>query len=145
MKIVHTRTDGGVSITILAKKMTRDEVEEHARILDNREGFVSSRIITDDSLLPSDREFRNAWTDDNPTETVDIDIFKAQEIKKNIFRGLRKPLLEKLDIQFMQALEKGDDTAEIITAKQELRDVTDVELPTNIEDLKTFIPKCLKK
>lgn len=144
MKIVHKRADGGVSITTLAKEMSLEDVVKHAEKLEKELGFVSSRVINDDSLIPSDREFRNAWTDDQPTDTVDIDITKAQEIKKNQFRAERKPKLEALDVEVMKALEVGADISELVTKKQELRDVTKIALPTNIDELKSFKPDCLK-
>lgn len=101
--------------------------------------------ITDVSNLPQDRTFRNAWTDDNPTETVDVDVEKAKEIKKDHLRELRKPLLEKLDIAYQRADESSDSDkkAEIAAQKQALRDVTSVELPDDVDQLKAFVPDIL--
>ncbi len=129
---------------ILSLSATDDEIMEFVISKSNLEG--KEFRITDKSNIPQDRVFRNAWTDDNNTETVDIHIEKAQEIKKNNFRELRKPILEKLDADYMKALEASDIVAqqEIANKKQLLRDVTDLPLPTDIEDLKTFIPDILK-
>lgn len=106
---------------------------------------LSSRIVDLDQV-PSDRTFRQAWTDDNNTDTVDIDITKAKEITKDMFRELRKPILESLDVESMKALESEDKSAisEIAAKKQELRDVTAIELPNDIEELKQVMPECLK-
>lgn len=102
--------------------------------------------IADISILPTDREFRMAWTDALDTETVDIDINKAIEIRKNVLRGIREPLLKKLDIDYMKAGEINDEATRtaIIIKKQALRDMTNLEFPTNIEDLKIFCPACLE-
>lgn len=77
--------------------------------------------IIDESELPKERTFRNAWNYD-----LKEDIPKAKEIWKDKLRVDRKPLLEAEDVKFMQALENGDDTTAIATEKQRLRDVTNL-------------------
>jgi len=57
---------------------------------------------------------------------IKINLEKAKEIRKDMMRDVRKPLLEKLDIEFVKALELGEDTAPIVTHKQALRDVTNI-------------------
>lgn len=57
---------------------------------------------------------------------IKINIEKAKEIQKDKMRVVRKPLLEKLDIDFSRALETGGDTASIAAQKQALRDVTTI-------------------
>lgn len=57
---------------------------------------------------------------------IKINIDKAKEIQKNKLRAVRKPLLEKLDVDFVRALEFGTDTAPIAAQKQALRDVTNI-------------------
>jgi hypothetical protein len=57
---------------------------------------------------------------------IKINIDKAKEIQKNKLREARKPLLEKLDVDFVRALELGGDTASIAAQKQALRDVTNI-------------------
>lgn len=79
-------------------------------------------IVTAD--LPADRHFRGAWTfvesmDDDP---IGIDIDKARAIHRAKIRIARSPLLARLDVQFMQALETGASTTEIAATKQALRD-----------------------
>lgn len=57
--------------------------------------------------------------------TVNMD--KAREIKKDMIRAERAPMLEALDVAFMRAVESGDTTqqAQIAAEKQALRDATD--------------------
>jgi len=57
---------------------------------------------------------------------IKINVDKAKEIQKDRMREVRKPLLEKLDVEFVRALELGTDTEEIKTQKQALRDVTNI-------------------
>lgn len=145
MYIIHKRVDGGVSITAFSQPLSLEQIEQHAQdITTSEKDFISYRIVSDDSLIPKDRYFRNAWTDDNPTDTVDIDMNKAINIKKDKLREIRKPLLEKLDVEYIKALEQADSDkiTTIINKKQELRDITN-NLPDNIEDLKNFLPNCL--
>ncbi|MDD5407015.1 MAG: hypothetical protein PHE73_08775 [Sulfurovaceae bacterium] len=141
-KIVVKRKDGGVSIIIPTHEATPETI---LRDVLRVEGYVSHREINEDKL-PQDRIFRDAWTDDNPTETVDVHIEKAKEIKKDHLRQMRKPLFEKLDIEFIQAVEKGDINTQkqIADKKQKLRDITKVDLPSTVEELKNFVPEDLK-
>ena len=57
---------------------------------------------------------------------IKINLDKAKEIQKDKIRQVRKPLLEKLDVDFVRALELGGDTASIAAQKQALRDATNI-------------------
>jgi hypothetical protein len=57
---------------------------------------------------------------------IKVNLDKAKEIQKDHIRQVRKPLLEKLDVDFVRALELGGDTASIAAQKQALRDVTNI-------------------
>ena len=75
---------------------------------------------------------------------ITINLDKAKEIQKNRWRTARIPILEKLDTQFMRAVETGDTAKQqqIATQKQSLRDVTTTDLSsvTNTEELKNVSP-----
>ena len=73
--------------------------------------------------LPTDRTFRNAWVYGD-SEVVEVDMPKAQEIFKENLRRERKPLLEALDVEYMRAMERGEDTTAIVAQKVALRDIT---------------------
>jgi len=77
--------------------------------------------------------------------SISINIDKAKDIKRDQFRSARKPLLEALDVAFVRALEQGDTAAQasISAQKQALRDVTDLPLPDDINELKAFVPPAL--
>jgi len=74
--------------------------------------------------LPTDRTFRNAWVFGD-ADVVEVDMPKAQEIFKDDLRRERQPLLEALDVEYMKAMERGEDTASIVAQKVALRDITD--------------------
>ena len=113
----------GLSIEAIAEK---DVPTENYKIIDKQD------------LDTLDEQFRNAWvcvTDMNPV----IDLEKAKEVWKEKIRLKRGPALLDLDVQYMRALESGDDTENIVKAKQELRDLPqnpDIESANSIEDLK---------
>lgn len=68
---------------------------------------------------------------------IKINFTKAQEITKERLRVERKPLLGDLDVAFLQAIEVGSDTKEIVRKKQELRDVTTlVDTARTLDELK---------
>jgi len=73
--------------------------------------------------LPTDRTFRNAWVFGD-ADVVEVDMPKAQEIFKDDLRRERQPLLEALDVEYMKAMERGEDTASIVAQKVALRDIT---------------------
>ncbi len=79
--------------------------------------------------------------------SIIININKAKAIKLDQFRLERKPMLEALDIAYMQALETDNvvEQERIKVNKQALRDVTEITLPDDINALKNFKPEILNK
>ena len=73
--------------------------------------------------VPTDRTFRGAWSFNG--DAVEVDMAAARDIHKENLRAERKPRLDALDVDFMQALEAGTSTTQIATDKQELRDITE--------------------
>ena len=76
---------------------------------------------------------------------INVNMTKAVEIKKDMIRAERAPLLADLDVQFMRAVEAGDTAkqAEISTKKQALRDATDdpaIAAATTPDELKAVTP-----
>ena len=69
---------------------------------------------------------------------IQVNITKAKEITKDKLRAERKPLLEKLDVDFIKAQETGADTSAIVSEKQRLRDITNtVNSMTTVDELKS--------
>jgi hypothetical protein len=103
--------------------------------------------IVDESAIPTDRTFRNAWKAGNGC--VEHDMEKCREIHRNRLREIRKGKLLALDTEYMRADELGDLTAKkaIAAKKQELRDATQhpaIDAAQTPEELKLAIPECLK-
>ena len=76
---------------------------------------------------------------------IKVNFTKAKEIQKNKWRYLRISILEKLDVEFMRAIEAGDTSKQdlIKAQKQALRDVTSIELPDSLEVIKNTLPDIL--
>lgn len=102
-----------------------------------------SRIV-DVTDLPPDGEFFGAW--EWADDTINVNITTAKEIWRNKFREARTPIFEKLDVEFMRAIEIGDTQKqqEIAAKKQELRDLPLLPLPDNIEGIKNTWPAILQ-
>lgn len=70
---------------------------------------------------------------------ITVNFNKAQDITKARLRSERTPLLEAQDIAFQRALESGSSTADIISEKQRLRDVTKlVDAMSTLDELKSI-------
>jgi hypothetical protein len=70
---------------------------------------------------------------------ITIDIAKAKDVWKDKIRVARKPALEKLDVDYMKALEDADTPAQqaIVTVKQTLRDLpSQVDTATTVDEIK---------
>lgn len=79
---------------------------------------------------------------------ITVNIEKAKEIHKNKLRNARKPILEKLDVDYIRSLEQGLDTTQIVSKKQQLRDITEDPLLLNaqtLEEIKSFWPIILNE
>jgi hypothetical protein len=92
-----------------------------------------------------DNDYFNAYEFDAELGSK-VNIEKAKAIHLDKFRAARAPKLAKLDIDFMKAVEANDEEkkAEIIAAKQALRDVTLTPLPDDLAGIKATWPDILK-
>ena len=71
--------------------------------------------------------------------SIVINFEKAKGITKERLRAERQPLLEKLDVEFIKAVEQGADTGAIVTEKQRLRDITKaVDQASSLDELKSI-------
>lgn len=80
---------------------------------------------------------------------ITINMTKAVEIKKDMIRAERAPILAALDIEMMRAIESGNTAkqAEIAVKKQALRDATKdpvILQAVTPEELKAAVPEALK-
>ena len=129
MKIIYS-TKKGIAIIHPTGELSIEEVAEK-----DVPAGVSFRIV-DESEIPTDRTFRNAWKDEGG---IKVDMGKAKDITKDRLRNERKPLLEAQDIAFQRALETGASTAAIVSEKQRLRDITkQVDALASLDELKAL-------
>jgi hypothetical protein len=91
-----------------------------------------------------DNDYFNAYEFDSQVGAK-VNIEKAKAIHLDKFRAARAPKLSKLDIDFMKAVEVGDEgkRTEIIAEKQALRDVTLTPLPNDLAGIKATWPTIL--
>lgn len=104
---------------------------------------VNARWV-DDSELPPNRDFRNAWGAD-----LRVDMPKARDLHRETLRKLRAPKLAELDVEYIRADEAGNESrkSSIALRKQALRDVTadpEIEKASTPEELKAVLPEVLK-
>ena len=102
--------------------------------------MTSSIVLKDGSLVhsdewngvPSDRQFRGAWTL-NDSDVVVEDLAAAKNIFKDKIRDVRTALLEAQDIAYMKALEADDASAKTaaVNKKTALRDAPAAAAITN--------------
>jgi hypothetical protein len=125
MKVIIFDNGNGVSVVYPTGELSIEEVQAK----DCPQG-----TIVDDSTLPAERDFRNAW------ELVDgavaVNFAKAQDLTKARLRAEREPLLAAQDVAFQRALESGADTSAIVAEKNRLRDVTKLlDTATTLDEL----------
>jgi hypothetical protein len=91
-----------------------------------------------------DHEFFDAHEMTDAAE-ITVNILKAKEIQKNKWRARRILILKQLDVDYMRAVERGDTAAQqkIASKKQQLRDITLIELPDSLEGIKSVLPEAL--
>lgn len=140
-KIIFTRTDGGISVVhpvrnTIGETLTTDaEIEQRA--WDKLPEDAINPQFVEETEIPTDRTFRNAWKVEDGS--VAVDMGKAKDLTKDRLRIERKPLLEAQDVAFQRALETGANTAAIVSEKQRLRDITkQVDALTSLDELKAL-------
>ena len=136
--IVYNQEDGIMAVCIPANNsgLSIEEIAEK----DVPKGLKYKIIDREELSHLDNRIFRDAWVLDAKMKPI-VDMEKAKEIWKNIIRQARKIAFEDLDIQYMRATEAGDDTTEIVSKKQKLRDFTnnpEIESANTIEELQVI-------
>lgn len=120
--LIGKRGDGGLSIIYPAPN-----VSEEVAFSDNVKSQFTSWRIADVSVLPSSREWRNAWRDELEGEQIDICLRSAKELALLKLRAERNRKLDELDKQTLIAIGKGDDAMRqsVESQKKALRDATE--------------------
>lgn len=138
MKTIFLNISGTNEIIPFVPKVS--SIEEYAeKIFINGEKYVIlNNFFVNSYFLPA-YDYNNG--------DIKLNIEKAKEVQRNKWRQARKPILEKLDLEFMRALETGDiiKQKQIVEKKQALRDITKIPLSENLEDIKMAWPNILKE
>jgi len=95
--------------------MTDDPIPTFIQLGDQQ---VDASMVT---LPESGRRFRNAWIDAGE-EAIGVDMDMAREIARNEIRAKREEAFKRLDVEYMRALERGEDTGSIVERKLFLRE-----------------------
>jgi hypothetical protein len=145
MKTVIKCTDGSVAVMTLVDGA--DLSEAIRKWGDINPGKHLSHRDMEDSAIPPDREFREAWADTTPEPVVDIDMVKARAIHLGRIRVKRDKELDRLDKEQIRAQDqnKTAEIAAIKAQKQILRDIpqtiaASLEAAKTIVDLKKITP-----
>ena len=157
MKIfIFTQDDGLMAIGTPFYQEEMTEEEKNIFLIDaikkavprKPDGSLRKFFIKEQSELLPANYLTAAWLINESDGSIYFDRFKALELKKKEFRYLRKPFLEKLDVDFIKALEIGDLVAisTIVNKKQVFRDITDIDMSIydTPQKLHEFIPDVFK-
>jgi hypothetical protein len=141
MKLITYSQNNGVGVIIPSDpSMTIEEIAER----DVPQGIPYLIVETLDVSDIYDG-YLSAY-DYNEETGAKVNIEKAKGVHLDKFRTARTPLLSKLDVDYMRALEVEDSVkaSQIAIAKQELRDVTKITLPDTLPEIKEVWPTILK-
>lgn len=135
MIILHPQHDNKLAVTSLS-------VDQHDLPAELSKSITQYMIVDTLDII---NDFFDAYEYD-PVRGAVLNIKKAKNIKIDQFRCARKPLLAQLDISFMRAVEASNEVerCKIALIKQQLRDVTDIDLPDDADELAKFWPDVLK-
>jgi hypothetical protein len=154
--ILYTNDEGWVSVVtpVYPPDLTTAQEDQIAAFIQQKDvpplpdGSKRPSFIKDTTQIQDMRFFFESWRMDKVGK-VSWNQQAAIDMKKGQLRVLRKPLLEKLDVEFMQSLESGDSaaTAAVASKKKALRDVTTIDITPydTPEKLNAFVPDILKQ
>jgi len=136
-RIVYTRPDGGLSYVVPVGRSLEEVLDQDVP------SDATDVHVVDDSTIPHDVTFYDAWRNDKGR--IVVDMLKARNILRDRIRAARAPMLQALDIEYQKADERGDDEARrsIAARKQALRDAPadpSIEMATTTDALKALWP-----
>lgn len=137
MQTLILNKKGTNEISVIVPSVSSLE-EEAQKFFIHNEKYVILENFFIDSYFVGAYEFNDG--------DIKLNIEKAKEVQRDKWRQARKPILEKLDLEFMMALETGDiiKQKQIIEKKQALRDITKIPLVNDLEIIKITWPNILK-
>jgi hypothetical protein len=122
MEKILWNTPTGLGVTHVSDDIT--DVQAHATMLQQSVCAGNTVLGIGEFDVPQDALSFDEVSFNHDTNALFTDIEKVKETTKKRLRAERKPILERLDIEFMRALELNASVAEIVQEKQRLRDIT---------------------
>ena len=140
-KIIYTQENGVIAVVhptdLSLEEMTIEQIAQKVVPVG-----ISTYSIVEDSVVPTDRSFRNSWVGvgiGTTGGTIIEDMTKAKELHKAKIREARVDKLSALDIEYQRATESSADTSAIVAKKQALRDApaaSGISTASNTTELK---------
>jgi hypothetical protein len=128
--IVYSNNPDGTDVNVcnIVKKMSQKELNDF--VAENFADKFGVTITIAAALPKTPAELLGAMKLDINNKQLAFDMDKAKNIWKDHWRDARAPLLAKLDVEYIQALEKMDTLkmSQIADKKQALRDVTKIDI-----------------
>lgn len=126
--------NGGISADLILIGVNDDQTPE--QVLASVNPSYNAKVF-DESEFPGHLAELPFWKYDGHTLTVDLEVFR--EAVRNRLRSQREPLLQKLDVEFMRAIENGLDTTAIVAEKNRLRAIpTLADTVNTVEELRAL-------
>ena len=140
-KIIYTQENGVIAVVHPSDQslveMTIEEIAQRVVPVG-----ITTYSIVEDSVIPTDRSFRNSWVGvgiGTTGGTIIEDMTKAKELYKAKIREARADKFTALDIEYQRATETSADTSAIVAKKQALRDApaaSGISTASNTTELK---------
>ena len=140
-KIIYTQENGVIAVVHPTDQslveMTIEEIAQRVVPVG-----ITTYSIVEDSVIPTDRSFRNSWVGvgiGTTGGTITEDMTKAKELHKAKIREARSDKFTALDIEYQRATETSADTSAIVAKKQALRDApaaSGISTASNTTELK---------
>ena len=140
-KIIYTQENGVIAVVhptdLSLEEMTIEQIAQKVVPVG-----ISTYSIVEDSVVPTDRSFRNSWVGvgiGTTGGTIIEDMTKAKELYKAKIREARADKFTALDIEYQRATETSVDTSAIVAKKQALRDApaaSGISTASNTTELK---------
>lgn len=117
-------------------------LEEYRLVVDP--SGMRSRI-TNTSNLPTDRTFRDAWTDDLPGDQIDVDMPKARIIHEDLIRRMRDKKWDDFDKRYVEAERDSKPMSDLKAERSVLKDIPQnaqpaIDAATTPDILKEIMP-----
>lgn len=139
MKLLYTQSNGVCAIVTPIS----ESGETLEQIIEKAVPAGTPYVQVEDTEIPTDRSYRNAWVVNG--DKITVDLAKAKAVHQDKIRVARDPIMKQLDVQYLRAVERGDTAQQTAIArqKQALRDAPAdpaIANATTIDELRAYWP-----